>query len=254
MSASTDLWIRRFHPAPAAAHRLVIFPHAGGSASFYFPFSKALSPDVDVLTVQYPGRQDRLAEPLIDSVTGLADALTEVVRPWMDRPVTFFGHSMGASVAYELALRLPPSRLVVSGRMAPSTWREDYIHTLDDAGVMAKTRELAGTEAEALDDPEIMAMVLPTIRNDYRAAELYRGDPRSQVDAPILAMTGDADPRTTSDEVKAWAEHTTGTLDIEVYPGGHFFLIDNVLAIGAVLLASPPGTRARPPQGDVSGT
>ncbi|HVK20071.1 MAG TPA: alpha/beta fold hydrolase [Actinokineospora sp.] len=239
MSASTDLWIRRFHPAPAAAHRLVLLPHAGGSASYYFPLSKALSPDVDVLAVQYPGRQDRMSEPLIDSVEGLADALADVIRPWVDRPMTFFGHSMGASVAYELALRVPVDRLVVSGRLAPSTWRDEKFHTLDDAGIVAKTRELAGTEADVLDDPEILAMVLPTIRNDYRAAELYRGKPDQRIDAPITALTGDNDPRTTVDEAKRWADHTTGQFDIEVYPGGHFYLNDNLPAIGDRLRVAP---------------
>ncbi|WP_436491853.1 thioesterase II family protein [Actinokineospora sp. HUAS TT18] len=231
MRTSPDLWFRRFHPAPDAASRLIFLPHAGGSASYYFPFSRALSPDVDVVAVQYPGRQDRLAEPMVDSVVGLAEAVAELIEPWLDRPVTLFGHSMGASVAYELALRVPVSRLVVSGRFAPSVARDESFHTLDDAGILARTRELAGTEAELLDDPDIVAMVLPTIRNDYRAAELYRGAPGARIDAPILAMTGDADPRTTIDEAKRWADHTTGAFDLEVYPGGHFFLNDNLPAI-----------------------
>lgn len=103
----TGAWVRRFHPdGRDAAHRLICFPHAGGSASFYFPVSRALTPGVDVLAIQYPGRQDRRHEPCIDSIAALADALAEEVRPWCDRPVTFFGHSMGATLAFEVARRL----------------------------------------------------------------------------------------------------------------------------------------------------
>ncbi|RPK82116.1 Phenyloxazoline synthase MbtB [Streptomyces sp. ADI98-10] len=80
-------WIRRYNPAADARVRLLCLPHAGGSASFYLPLSRELGPGIDVLTVQYPGRQDRRHEPCIDSITGLADALVEEVLPWADRPL-----------------------------------------------------------------------------------------------------------------------------------------------------------------------
>lgn len=123
-----NLWIRRYHPAPEAAERLVCFPHAGGSASFYLPVSTALSPAVDVLGVQYPGRQDRRHEPGVTSVADLADSITRALADWGDRPLTFFGHSMGAVVAFEVARRMEgagggPVRLFASGggrRPAPA--------------------------------------------------------------------------------------------------------------------------------------
>ncbi|MEY9893890.1 surfactin synthase thioesterase subunit [Catenulispora sp. MAP12-49] len=65
MSVATDrdLWIRRYHPSPDAPVRLLCLPHAGGSASFFRAVSQALAPKVEVLAVQYPGRQDRRGEP-----------------------------------------------------------------------------------------------------------------------------------------------------------------------------------------------
>src|SRR5947207_7750544 len=97
------LWIRRFHPAPPGTPRLVCLPHAGGSASFYFPVSRALSPAVDVLAVQYPGRQDRRHERCVDNIPELAAQVLAVLRPWLTGPTALFGHSMGASLAFELA-------------------------------------------------------------------------------------------------------------------------------------------------------
>lgn len=118
-STETSPWIRRYSPVTDARARLLCLPHAGGSAPFYLPFARALAPDVDVLTVQYPGRQDRRHEPCIDSITDLADSLTGEVLPWADRPLAIFGHSMGAMIAFELALRLErqgTQPLVVSPR------------------------------------------------------------------------------------------------------------------------------------------
>src|ERR1700678_2657260 len=90
------LWCRRYRPAKNAAARLVCLPHAGGSAAFFLPVSAALSPaGGDVVAVQYPGRQDRRAEPPIGDMAVLADQLYEVLRREPQIPTTIFGHSMG---------------------------------------------------------------------------------------------------------------------------------------------------------------
>ncbi|MFI8952064.1 thioesterase II family protein [Streptomyces sp. NPDC053750] len=226
---ATGAWVRRFHPAPDAPHRLICFPHAGGAASFYFPVSRAMSPGVDVLAIQYPGRQDRRAEPCVDSIPALADALVDEVRPWFDRPVTFFGHSMGASLAFELASRLEAEGhvlhgLFASGRRAPSTVRDERVHLRDDEGLIADITRLSGTDTQVLGDPEILRMILPAVRADYRAAETYRWTPGPRLSCPVFALTGDADPQVTLEEARAWGEHTTGSFTLEAFPGGHFFL------------------------------
>ncbi|SBT43743.1 thioesterase II family protein [Micromonospora auratinigra] len=230
----SDLWVRRFHPAPASPVRLVALPHAGGSATYLFPVSRALSPAVEVLAIQYPGRQDRRHERVLDSVADLADGVFEALRPWLDRPVALFGHSMGAVLAYEVGLRLqretgrPPLRLFASGRRAPSRVRDErYVHTRDDAGVLAELTRLSGSDPRVLGDPELLPMILPAVRGDYKAVETYRTDPGQRLDAPITVLTGDADPMTTLDEARDWQRHTSGECDVRVYPGGHFFLNDH---------------------------
>ncbi|WP_394427920.1 thioesterase II family protein [Streptomyces sp. SGAir0957] len=242
MSSPTDnLWIRRFRPSPDAAERLVCFPHAGGSASFYVPVAGALSPRVDVAAIQYPGRQDRRQEPGPASVAELADQVAKALATWDDdRPLTFFGHSMGALVAFEVARRMEatgsgPVRLFASGRRAPSRTRDERVHTLDDDGVIAELRALAGTDAQVLQDEELLRMVLPAIRSDYRAVETYRCDPGAAVSCPVTVLTGDADPRTTLAEAQAWSEHTTGGSDVRVFTGGHFFLSERPAEVLAVL-------------------
>ncbi|WP_341720656.1 alpha/beta fold hydrolase [Micromonospora sp. FIMYZ51] len=224
-----SLWIRRYHPAPVDAPVLLCLPHAGGSASYFFPAAKELSSTVDVLAVQYPGRQDRRAEPGIDSIGELADRLFEALQPLPDAPIFLFGHSMGATVGFELARRLDDAgrtakHLLVSGRRAPSVHKNDRVHQQDDRALVAEMRRLGGTDSMLLRDEELLQMILPAIRGDYRAIETYRCAPNASVACPITAFVGDADPRTSLDEARAWREHTTSTFDLEIFPGGHFYL------------------------------
>ncbi|MCP2166462.1 thioesterase II family protein [Goodfellowiella coeruleoviolacea] len=224
-----DPWIRRFHPAPDSDVRLVCFPHAGGSASFFFPVSRQLSPRLDVLALQYPGRQDRRNEPPIDSIAELADQAAEALRSWTDKPLAFFGHSMGAVLAYEVGLRLQRSgtdlvELFASGRRAPSTVRDERVHTQPDEGLIDEIKSLSGTDASLLGNEEILRMILPAIRSDYRAVETYVHQPGQRLSAPITVLVGDADPKVTLDEARKWQEHTTGAFDMKVFAGGHFYL------------------------------
>lgn len=228
-----NTWIRRFHPASAGAVRLACFPHAGGSASFFFPVSQALQPSVEVLAVQYPGRQDRRREPCVTDLGTLADLAYEALRDWADRPIALFGHSMGAIVAFEVARRLEqrlgvePAVLFASGRRAPSRHRTESVHRRDDDGVVRELQLLGGTDAVFLQDEELLQMSLPAIRGDYRAIERYQCSPGAEVSCPVVALVGDSDPRTTIEEARAWSAHTSSEFDIQVFPGGHFFLAEH---------------------------
>jgi surfactin synthase thioesterase subunit len=227
-----NLWCRRFHPARNATARLICLPHAGGSAPFFLPVSKALGPAIDVVAMQYPGRQDRRTEQPIGDMTVLADRIYDILRRQPPLPLTFFGHSMGAIAAFEVIHRLEADgqaavRLFASGRRGPSTYRDDNVHLRDDAGILAEVRKLSGTASSVLGDDELMRAALPALRADYRAAETYRCVADVTIACPITALTGDGDPKTSLDEAKAWARHTTGTFDVQVYPGGHFFLNDH---------------------------
>ncbi|AKA08012.1 oleoyl-ACP hydrolase [Streptomyces noursei ZPM] len=239
MTTSTEesLWSRCFHPAPAARTRLFCFPHAGGSASFYFPVSAQLSSVAEVIAIQYPGRQDRHKEPGVGNLSVLADQVYDALRPRLkERPSTFFGHSMGAALAFEVARRFEAdggelSHLFASGRRAPSRVRDESVHRRSDDGIVQELKLLAGTDTAVLGDEEILRMVLPAIRTDYQAIETYSCSPDTTVRAPLTVLTGDRDPKTSMDEAEAWRGHTTGKFDLKVFPGGHFFLSSEAPAV-----------------------
>ncbi|MEU5129987.1 thioesterase II family protein [Streptomyces mobaraensis] len=230
-------WIRRFAPRPDGDVRLVCLPHAGGSASFYYPMARAMPDFADVLCVQYPGRQDRRDEPLVDNIPELADRVFSVLLPWADRPLAFFGHSMGASLAFEVARRFEREKGIVatalfaSARRAPSIHREETVHLRDDDGILAETRRLSGTDSQVLADDELVRMILPVLRSDYRAAETYRYEPGPPLRCPVVALTGDADPKVSVDDAAAWAGHTESSFDLRVFTGGHFYLTEHQDAV-----------------------
>ncbi|MEU8137575.1 thioesterase II family protein [Streptodolium elevatio] len=254
-------WIRRFHATDdAGLPRLAAFPHAGGSASFWYPLSAALRGRADVLSVQYPGRQERRTEPPIEDIRRLADLSAEaIVRsigttagPGGRRavPLVLFGHSMGAVVAFEVARRLAadprgvanPTALVVSGRRAPDRHREERVHAYDEASLIAELRSLSGTDSAVLEDEELLRMVIPALRADYRAVETYRYAPdpsgRPALRCPITVLTGDADPKVSVDEAAAWRDHTGGAFALHTFAGGHFYLTDHQTAVTAHLAAA----------------
>jgi pyochelin biosynthesis protein PchC len=202
--------------------------------------SRALGDEVEVLAVQYPGRQDRRREPLVPDIATLAARVAEALRPWHETgPLAFFGHSMGAIVAFETARRLEraggngPVLLFASGRRAPGHTVHETVHQRDDAGLIAELRRLSGTDASLFADDELLRAVLPAIRGDYRAIETYRADPGAVVACPVVAMVGDSDPRVSVADAARWAEHTTGGFSRHVFPGGHFYLTGQAPAVTA---------------------
>ncbi|MFC0528343.1 thioesterase II family protein [Phytohabitans kaempferiae] len=224
-----DRSYRVFRPLRAPSVRLVCFPHAGGTATFFRTWADRL-PGVEVLAIRYAGRQDRLADPFPGSLAELADEVTAALVPLLDTPVAFFGHSMGALLAFEVTSRLEerhgvsPARLLVSGRPAPHRAAPCSLHLADEAGLLAEVERLGNPDPLVFADPELRALVLPALRDDYRLLETH-DFARRAVRAGIVAYGGDRDPACGLRALPAWAELTTGGFAQRVFPGDHFYLV-----------------------------
>lgn len=228
-NTGSDSWVRVYREAPDGV-RLFCFPHAGGAASYFYPWSVSLPSDVEVLAVQYPGRQDRGGEPYARTIPDLADRIHAAIRPRLAGPFAFFGHSMGAVLAFEVACRIAreegvaPAHLFVSGRRAPSVARHEELHRASTSALVAEMRALGGTDPRILADEELLDLVLPTVRADYTAIETYRFDSAPPLSCGITAMIGDGDPKASVDDTAAWSRHTLGRFDLRIFPGDHFYL------------------------------
>ncbi|MEV6561011.1 alpha/beta fold hydrolase [Nocardia sp. NPDC051756] len=244
--ASTPGWIRKFHkPRSADNPPLVICPHAGGGASTYRPFSKALSAHFDVILLQYPGRQDRAREPVRDTIEETAaDAFDEFARSPFNRgvPITLFGHSMGTMVAFEFArladaAGVPVRLLGVSGACAPWQVADMPPHPTEDDELLDHVGGLQGTGADLLANRELMRMALPALKGDYRAFDAYSCPGDVTIGTRIEVMGGSEDEYVGIGDLFAWQQHTEQELAVTMFDGGHFYLDDQVEGITEILSA-----------------
>ncbi|MEV7230821.1 alpha/beta fold hydrolase [Polymorphospora sp. NPDC051019] len=248
-------WLRRYQHRPAAAVRLLCFPHAGGGAGTFRAWDVLLPPSVELVSVQYPGREDRFADPLVDDMDELTAQVAAAIARIIDRPYLVFGHSMGSAVAYETVQRLrrygvpEPDWLFVSGRPAPGDVTGGDVHLRDDDGLCAELGRLGGTDDVVLADPELRRAVLRYVRNDYRLIETYRPTPAAALSCPVAVLRGGDDPELSADQAHGWARTTTGKLDVRTFPGDHFYLVPQRRAVVATIVGKLDPVLARAPHG-----
>lgn len=216
---------------PGSSWRLFCFSHAGGGPSFFRPWPAALRPEIAVRRVLLPGRESRLDEPPFRRIADLVDPLCAALEPHLDQPYALFGHSMGAVVAYEVARRFSmagrtgPRCLIVSGRRAPGLpGNPARLSALPDEEFIREVARLGGIPREVLSEPELLGMLLPTLRADYELSETYRPLPGGRLDCPVAAYLGTCDPETEYTQMLAWAQVTTGEFAVRVFHGDHFYL------------------------------
>ena len=231
-------WIAVPAPNPAAQLRLVCFPYAGAGASIFSSWPQALPSDVEMWAVQMPGRETRLGERPLTRLEGVLERCAEAVLPRMDRPFVFFGHSLGATVAFEIARRFcrdhrwPLVRLIVSGRTAPQLPSvEPPISHLPDEQLVSELRRFAGTPEEVLQDPEMMELFLPLLRADFYLSETYVYQRDAPLGVPISAYGGDGDEWVAPAALEPWREHTIAAFRQVIFKGGHLFLNENRAAV-----------------------
>ncbi|MFF7449760.1 MULTISPECIES: alpha/beta fold hydrolase [unclassified Streptomyces] len=231
------------------ASRLVCLPHAGGTAGSYAGWAGRLPAGVELVAVQYPGRQDRLAEEPIGVMAEMADQLAQALRPLTDLPMALFGHSMGAIVSYELASLLERAdgfvmdHVFVSARPAPHRAHGEQRHRLGDEDLIAAMRRLGGPDVVVYDHPELLPVILPPLRADLALLDRYRPEQLTPLRAPITAFGGEADETCPVAELASWAEVTKAGARVRTFPGGHHYLRereDEVLRAVCADLAPTP--------------
>ena len=228
---TNESWLKCYKPLPDASLRLFCFPYAGSGAIAFRSWSDGLPQTVEVYAIELPGRGTRMKEPLYTKMPPLVEAIAPALLPKLDKPFAFFGHSMGAILAFECSrlLRqkygLLPVYLFVSGRNAPQVPDPDPpIHDASKAAFIEELRRFNGTPEAVLKSSELMELLLPVLRADFEVLETYTYVEQKPLECAIAAFGGTEDVKTRVDYLEAWAKQTTGSFSLHKLPGDHFFL------------------------------
>jgi medium-chain acyl-[acyl-carrier-protein] hydrolase len=218
-------------PNPRSRARLFCFPYAGGSAVIFRDWARALPPDVEVCAAMLPGRGSRMLEPSQTRLSAVVAHLTDAITPYLDKPFAFFGHSMGALTAFDLARGLrrevgvEPKHLFVSGCRAPHLPDPDPPpYNLPDPEFIEFLRNLNGTPEEVLEKQELMDLMMPLLRADFEAVSTYAYAAGQPLSCPLTAYGGLRDCTVSQEELAAWSEHTTAGFALRMFDGDHFFI------------------------------
>lgn len=214
-----------------AKFKLFCFPFAGGNFSSYMPWIRSVDKEVELILAQLPGRGARILDQPYLSMSALVSDLLADIIPLIDRPYILFGHSLGAKVAYELMLALKkmgfplPVHFIASASPAPYIPRKSPpIHHLADSEFIQALSNYNGTSAEILNDHELMAMLLPSLRADFTILENYLGNKNEPVHTNLSLFGGEQDKEVNLNELLAWKSLFEFNADHRLFPGGHFFL------------------------------
>jgi medium-chain acyl-[acyl-carrier-protein] hydrolase len=237
-SQCSNPWLANVQTTPNAVLRLFCFPYAGGSSIAYHNWISALPDGVAVYPVQLPGRGGRWHEAAFTRMPDLIDAAMDGLAPVLTGRFAFFGHSMGALIAFELARRLAvdgrpgPEKLYVSGRKAPHCVDDQTAtYLLSTHEFVERLRLLNGTPRAALEDPELLDLVLPIIRADFELVQTYKCEPAVKLECPIGTFGGEIDSHVSIHELEGWATHTSVSFSMELLSGDHFFILHQKQAL-----------------------
>ena len=212
--------------------RLFCFPYAGGGVHIYYAWPASLPAWVEVVAIQLPGRGARMRDAPLTRVTQMAEALAVEMLPLLDKPFAFFGHSLGATIAFELmrvlraAAQPLPGLFMPAGRQAPQLLDTDPpTYHLPKADFILELARLNGTPQAVLDNHELMEIVLPALRADFEAAETYEYQVQAPFSMPFVVFGGRQDVDNHTDQaMAAWHLHTDAAFTSFGLPGDHFFI------------------------------
>ncbi|MFG2109619.1 thioesterase domain-containing protein [Micromonospora chersina] len=239
-------WFVSAGSRPQAPVRLFCLPYAGAGASAFRRWQEGIGPDVEVLPVQLPGRENRINEDPRFDVAEVAGAIAARA----DRPYALYGHSMGGRLGFEVVRELRrtgrplPLRLYVGGARAPHVTAPglfDGLSRADDEELLRRLADGGGLPAELFAHPELVELLLPLLRADFGRVDGYRYVPGEPLPVPIVAFSGRDDRAVTREQNAAWAEHTAAGFTLHELAGGHFFLHDQLPELLALIRADLTG-------------
>lgn len=237
--SAQNKWLTDYMQPTHNKLRLFAFPYSGAGTVIYHSWAQYFNQhEIDLIGIQLPGREKRFSEEAITNLPYLVEELLEIIHPLTDVPFAFFGHSMGGLVAFELSRSLRnnaallPQHLFISGFRSPDMPNPNQeLHQLNNIMLLKKVAEYGGTPIAILENSELMALLLPIIRADFKLFETYQYYEDTPLNCPITTFSGKMDSIVKPDYMKNWARQTSARLEHVTYEGKHFFINENKSSI-----------------------
>jgi NADPH:quinone reductase-like Zn-dependent oxidoreductase/surfactin synthase thioesterase subunit/SAM-dependent methyltransferase/acyl carrier protein len=245
-----DRWVLRDVSPKQPSLRIFCFPYFAGGASVFSSWQGLLGEEVEVCRVQLPGREERAGEAVIDDINVLVKRIAEIIRPLLqDLPFAFYGHSMGALIAFELEKFVEKEYGLQARRLIAGAWKAPQVHNpfsvlekvsvediynKENANLIVGHMRSLGIPEEVLQNASLIEEMLPALQADIVMGKRYRDDGKA-IKCPIIAIGGETDTIFRMEQLKPWEEKTQSGFRLETVGGGHLFIRDNKEAFLPVL-------------------
>lgn len=241
-SSISSRWLVCYQPNSQAHIRLFCFPYAGASPAFFRDWHKQLLDSIELFVVHLPGRGSRIKEPAFTQMQALTEVIVKEIVPYINQPFVFFGHSLGALIAFEVAcelrrqFNLTPIHLFVAACPAPHLSPSGSpSYQLPEPEFIERMKIGNGTPDEILKNPKLMAKFLPLMRADAELGDTYTYREQDPLNSAISVFGGREDFLVSEKELVAWYKYTQNYFRIQMFPGNHFFINNNLEQLLKVL-------------------
>ncbi|XP_040824097.1 S-acyl fatty acid synthase thioesterase, medium chain isoform X2 [Ochotona curzoniae] len=223
---------------PNAIFKLICFPWAGGGSTYFAKWGQKIHNSLEVHAVRLAGRESRFEEPFADNMCQIVDEIVCALLPVIqDKPFAFFGHSMGSYIAFMTALhlkenhKLEPVHFFVSSATPPHSKERLPVppdNELSEELLNRHLMDFGGTPQDFVDDKEFQQQYVPILLADVHILRnfIFETPSKAIFSCDFTCFLGTDD---IAKDMEAWKDVTSGSLDVHVLPGNHFYLkeLDN---------------------------
>ncbi len=216
------------------AVRLVCFHYGGGSSASFYSWKDNISPNVELLAINLPGRGSSIDKPLLDNIEDVTNIILKYIKHYIGKPLVFFGHSLGSLISFEVAKAMKeqqlkqPAHLILSGCMAPQNlYKRNKTSRLSDKEFREALEIYNGTSQEVMNESSLMGLFLPIIKADISIIDNYKYRGNDPLDCDITTIGGREDPTVSLEDIYPWKSHTIRKYTHHTLTGDHFFIRSN---------------------------
>ena len=235
LAINHNKWFYVPKPNPKAKARLFCFHYAGGTAEMYHKWAEEIPEEIELCSIQLPGRSKRINETPYKDIETLIDELHNAIKPYLDVPFAYFGHSMGAMILFDYTQYLfkrnltLPFYLLIAARKAPNIQSfHPHLHNLTDDEMIGFVRGLDIRPDAFFDNQDLLKKSIPMIKSDFEIVEKWKFDTDTvPLSIPIWVFGGESDEYVSKNELESWKNFTKVDFKAQHFVGDHFFILDD---------------------------